>query len=233
MQKLKKIMFCYFITVLVFLGLVFTGDKAITVISEKSPVVREHCIVIDAGHGGVDGGAMSCSGQLESTYNLQIAHCLNDLLNLLGHDTLMIRSTDISVYKTGKTIAQKKVSDLKERVRIVNETPNSILLSIHQNYFSDSRYYGAQVFYADNEDSMHLADNFQRQLVTYLNPGSNRHIKKSSGIYLMEHIERPGVLIECGFLSNPEEEAKLRSNIYQKKICCVIAATLSQYLSNS
>lgn len=232
MLKWKNSVLCYIIFVFLFLCGILWGNRAVTVISEKTPIIRNHCVVIDAGHGGVDGGATSCTGQLESSYNLQIAQRLNDLLRLLGHDTVMVRKTDISVYTNGETIAQQKVSDLKERVRIVNETPDSILLSIHQNNFPDSRYKGAQVFYG-NSDSIQLAKNLQEQLVANLNPGSNRQIKKSTGIYLMDHIDRPGVLIECGFLSNPEEEAKLRSDYYQKNMCCVIAAALGQYLSNS
>ena len=230
-RKVSVIFYLFFIVL--FLVIIYWGDNAVTVISEKIPLERENCIIIDAGHGGVDGGATSCVGILESTYNLQIALRLNDLFHLLGYDTKMIRTTDVSVYTKGETIAQKKVSDLKERVRIVNETPNGLLVSIHQNNFSDSRYSGAQVFYSPGEESQALAKQMQADFVSYLNPGSNRQCKKSEGIYLMEHIERPGILIECGFLSNPEEESKLRSEIYQKKICCAIAASLSQYLSNT
>ena len=233
MQNRKVSVIFYLFFIVLFLVIIYWGDNAVTVISEKIPLERENCIIIDAGHGGVDGGATSCAGILESTYNLKIALRLNDLFHLLGYDTKMIRTTDVSVYTKGETITQKKVSDLKERVRIVNETPNGLLVSIHQNNFSDSRYSGAQVFYSPGEESQALAKQMQADFVSYLNPGSNRQCKKSEGIYLMEHIERPGILIECGFLSNPEEESKLRSEIYQKKICCVIAASLSQYLSNT
>ncbi len=209
------------------------GSRAVTVIAENTPMEREQCFIIDPGHGGEDGGATSCSGRLESTYNLEISQRLKDLLCFLGYDTRMIRTEDVSIYTKGETIAQKKVSDLKERVRIVNETENALLLSIHQNNFSDNRYSGAQVFYAGTEGSRELATKLQTAFVQALNPGSNRKSKKSDGIYLMEHIRCPGVLIECGFLSNLEEEAKLRSSSYQKKLCCVIAATVSQYVSNT
>lgn len=209
------------------------GSRAVTVISENLPIDRQHTIVIDAGHGGEDGGATSCTGVLESRFNLEIALRLNDLFHLLGYDTLMIRTSDTAIYTQGSTIAQKKVSDLKERVRIVNETENGLLLSIHQNFFADSRFSGAQVFYAATADSEALAKQLQSTFVATLNPGSNRRSKKASGIYLMEHISVTGVLIECGFLSNPEEEAKLRTPEYQKKLCCTVAATVSQYLSNT
>lgn len=209
------------------------GSRAVTTIAENMPVRRGSTIVIDAGHGGVDGGATSCTGALESAFNLQIALKLEDLLHLLGHDTLMIRREDVSIYTKGETIAQKKVSDLKERVRIANQTPNATLVSIHQNNFSDSRYSGAQVFYAGTEGSEALAKQLQTAFVTTLNPGSRRQAKKSEGVYLMERVSCPAVLIECGFLSNPEEEGRLRSEAYQKKICCVIASVLSQTQSNA
>ncbi len=209
------------------------GSQTVTAIAESTPIQREHCFIIDPGHGGVDGGATSCSGKLESAYNLEISKRLNDLLLLMGYDTKMLRKEDISIYTKGETIAQKKISDLKERVRIVNETENALLLSIHQNNFSDSRYSGAQVFYAETDGSRELARGLQTVLTSILNPGSKRKCKKSDGIYLMEHIQCPGVLIECGFLSNIEEEARLRSASYQKKLCCVIAATVSRYVSNT
>lgn len=195
--------------------------------------VREACIVIDPGHGGVDGGATSCTGKLESAYNLEIALRLNDLFQLLGYDTYMIRTQDVSVYTSGTSIAQKKISDLKERVRIANETENALLLSIHQNTFPDSRYSGAQVFFGNAEESRHLAEQLQKMFVQTLNPGSRRQAKKSSGIYLMEHIRCPGVLIECGFLSNPKEEANLNRKEYQQQLCCVIVSAVGSFLSNT
>lgn len=233
MKKGRMGVLTYAVIILMFLVAVHWGNRAVTVMAESQPIERETCIVIDAGHGGIDGGATSCTGRLESAYNLEISMRLNDLFHLLGYDTRMIRTTDTSVYTKGETIAQQKVSDLKERVRIVNETDNALLLSIHQNNFSDGRYSGAQVFYAQTEGSEELAKLLQTALVESLNPGSNRKSKKSDGVYLMEHIDRTGVLVECGFLSNPEEEARLLDPVYQQKLCCVIAATVSSFLSNT
>ena len=221
----------YLMVVLVCIMLAGGGSSAVDAVAKNMPVEREHRIVIDAGHGGVDGGATSCTGVLESQINLEIALRLDDLMHLLGYDTVMIRKTDTSVYTQGETIASQKVSDLKERVRIVNQTEDAILISIHQNTFSDSRYGGAQVFYAKDEDSRELANQIQNDLIRYLNPESHRKPKKASGIYLMDHIEHTGVLIECGFISNPEEEAKLRSESYQKKLCCVIVSSLCQVIN--
>lgn len=223
----------YLLVCIVFIAIATGVSQAVTTSVQRSAVKRENVIVIDAGHGGVDGGATSCTGVLESQINLEIALKLNDMMRLLGHKTVMIRTTDISVYTQGETIAAKKVSDLKERVRIVNETENAVLLSIHQNTFSDSRYGGAQVFYPQSDGSQKLAELLQTSLITTLNPGSNRKAKKASGVYLMEHIQRTGILVECGFLSNPEEEAKLRDPTYQKQLCGVVASVVSTFLSNT
>ena len=223
----------YLLTVIVFIGIAQIGSGAVTAVKQNTPVPRKYCFVIDAGHGGIDGGATSCTGVLESTINLEIAIKLNDLMQFLGFDTIMTRTTDTSIHTKGETIAAQKVSDLKERVRIVNETENAVLISIHQNTFSDSRYGGAQVFYSANTDSKQLAEKLQTAFSQTVNPTSNRKCKTSKGIYLMEHIEQMGLLIECGFLSNPQEEAKLRNPEYQKQLCAVIAATVGSYLSNT
>lgn len=220
----------YLLAVILCIGLAHGGSQAVTTLGESAPVAREHTIIIDAGHGGIDGGATSCTGILESTINLQIALRLDDLMHFLGYQTYMIRTTDTSIYTQGNTIAAQKVSDLKERVRIVNETEDAILISIHQNTFSDSRYGGAQVFYPKTDGSKELASAMQGALITIANPDSKRVCKKADGVYLMEHIEQTGILIECGFLSNPEEEALLRSADYQKKLCGIIAATVGSFL---
>lgn len=230
-KYLKKFWFVYFAAIILFLAAAMGTDKAVTTIAENTPVAREHTIVIDAGHGGIDGGATSCTGVLESNINLMIALKLEDLCHLLGMDTVMIRSSDISVYTEGETIAAKKASDLRNRVKIVNETENAVLISIHQNTYSDSRYSGAQVFYAPTKDSQALAKLLQQKLIETLNPGSSRQCKNAEKVYIMQHIQTMGVLIECGFLTNPEEEAKLLSEEYQKELCCVLASVLSCYLN--
>lgn len=207
------------------------GSRAITVMAEHASIPRARTILIDPGHGGVDGGATSCTGVPESQFNLEIGLRLNDLFRFLGYDTAMIRTEDVSIYTEGETIARKKMSDLKQRVKIVNETENAVLLSIHQNFFPDHQYAGAQVFYAGTEGSQELANAIQTAFVRHL--GSRRKEKKSTGVYLMEHIRQPGILIECGFLSNPREEEMLRSPGYQKQLCAVIACTTSEFFSNT
>ena len=186
-------------------------------------------LVIDPGHGGEDGGAVSCTGVPESRINLEISLRLRDLFRLLGYDPTLLRQENVSIYTTGKTLSEKKVSDLKERVRLVNATENGLLLSIHQNYFPQSQYSGAQVFC--NAAGKELAGALQASLIGTLDPNSHRSVKSGKGIYLLEKANCPAVLIECGFLSNEAEEAKLRSPDYQKKLCCCIAATVTEFLT--
>ena len=223
----------YLLVLAAFLFLGIGGSRVITVWSENASIQHNVTVVVDAGHGGVDGGATSCTGVLESQFNLEIAQRVNDLLNLLGINTVMIRQTDTSVYTEGETIGQKKVSDLKERVRIVNSIDNAILVSIHQNTFPQEKYSGAQVFYGKVQDSQLLAKSMQSALVQTLNPGSNRQTKRADSIYLMQHVNCPAVLIECGFLSNPQEEYLLRTDSYQQKLSCVIACTISMHLTDT
>ncbi len=231
MNKWLKAMIPVYISVfLLFLIISFGGNRAISVLSENMPVTERSCIIIDPGHGGEDGGAISCTGITESKINLEISLRLRDLFNLIGYKTKMIRETDVSIYTKGDTLSAKKVSDLKERVRIVSESDDSLLISIHQNTFPNDHYTGAQIFYNTNSESKLLAEKLQNAFINTLNPGSRRTAKKASGIYLLEHIKSPAVLVECGFLTNPQEEARLRSSSYQQNICCVIAATISCYL---
>ena len=221
----------YVLIISCFVAITYWASLATTTVANLIPLERESTIIIDAGHGGVDGGATSCTGVLESKFNLEISLRLNDLLHLLGLDTKMIRTTDISVYTSGDTIAAKKVSDLRHRAKLVNETENGLLVSIHQNTFSDSQYSGAQVFYSDGDHSRELAEILQQNFKSTVNRASKRFCKKADGVYLMQHIDCTGILVECGFLSNPEEEANLRSEEYQKKLSIVIGTTIAEFLT--
>ena len=220
----------YLLTAILFIIFALMASHTVTTIAQNAPISRDVTIIIDAGHGGVDGGATSCTGVLESQINLQIALRLEDLCHLLGYRTQMIRRNDISVYTEGKTIAAKKASDLRQRVKIVNETDGAILVSIHQNIFPDSRYAGAQIFYANTNGSKELARVMQQKFCIFSPTNNQRQEKEAKNVFLMEHIQKTGILVECGFLSNPEEEALLRTKAYQNQICCIIVSGLSQYL---
>ena len=218
--------------ILLVLVAAIVGSKTVTVFSENAKVDNRHCIVIDAGHGGEDGGATSCTGILESAFNLEFALRLEPIFRLLGYPTKMVRRADNAIHTQGETIAARKASDLKARVRLANETENAVLLSIHQNYFSESKYSGAQVFYSKIQGSEAIAKALQTAFRETINPGSQRREKKATGVYVMEHVTCPAVLIECGFLSNPDEEANLRTAQYQKKMCCVIAVTVANHFAS-
>ena len=233
MQFLKKYAGVYLLILLLTYVVSRIGSEAYTLASTllEPEAPKPVTVVIDPGHGGEDGGAVSCTGVCESQLNLAVGLRLNDLLNLLGIRTALTRSEDVSLHDAGAgTISQKKISDLHNRVRFVQRTPNAVLVSIHQNQYSEERYSGAQVFYAPYGDSMDLARIVQDALRTGLDPDNHRQIKESLTVYLMRKIECPGILVECGFLSNRAEEEKLRSEQYQKQLVCAIASGLTAYL---
>lgn len=192
-------------------------------------------IVIDPGHGGEDGGATGVAGTRESDLNLAVSLRLQALLRLFGHEPVMVRTTDTAVYSAGAgTISEKKVSDIHNRVRLVNDTPGALLVSIHQNFFTQGKYSGAQVFYADDAYSHALAQQLQAQLRASLDPGNRREAKGAAGtVYLMNHIQTPGILVECGFLSNAAEEARLNTPAYQTRLAMTMAAVLLQNLEDA
>ncbi len=210
----------------------FIGNSALSV-SNPQDFTIQSTLVIDAGHGGMDGGTTSCTGVLESKINLEISKRLERLLSLLGYKTVMVRTEDVSVATEGNTIREQKRSDLRNRVNLVNEMDNPIYISIHQNYYPESRYYGPQVFYASSPESKELATQMQTSLNHALTASNKRGCKKAEGVYIMQHIDCCGILVECGFLSNPEEESRLRTPEYQKQLCSVIAGTLANYLGKA
>lgn len=196
-------------------------------VSAAAPACQTPVYVVDPGHGGEDGGAVSVSGKTESGVNLEIARRLDALLVFWGQKTCMTRDGDYAIYDSAAgTILEKKVSDLKNRAAMVNRMENPILLSIHQNQFSQGKYHGAQVFYGRHPDSQALAQAVQEQLRSALDPGNHRKIKPAEKVYLMDAVECPAILIECGFLSNREEEQKLLSSGYQTKVSMAICGAV-------
>ena len=147
---------------------------------------------------------------------------------LCGCDTVMTRTTGESLATEGTTIRQQKQSDLRNRVALVNGLPSAILVSIHQNHFPDSRYFGPQVFWSEGGEE--LARSLQQVLNESL--GGKRSPKESAGVYLMEQITHPGILVECGFLSNPNEEQKLQSPEHQKRLSAAMTAAIVAYLAD-
>lgn len=183
-------------------------------------------ILIDPGHGGADGGATGITGVREEAVNLSIALKLRQLLTLMGWETAMTREDAQDLSDPGGTIRERKQEDLKTRAALANSFPAAVVVSIHQNHFPDSRYRGPQVFYGSRGEA--LARSLQENLNAALN--SRRQVKQGAGIYLLERIDHPAVLVECGFLSNPAEEGLLASEDHQKKLAAIVAASLAQYM---
>ncbi len=178
-------------------------------------------IIVDAGHGGMDGGAQGADGTLEKNINLSIALTLNDMLKCFGFETVMTRTEDISIHDENVVgVRQQKISDIHNRMDIINTTPNAIFVSIHQNHYTSTKYSGTQVFYSKNNPlSKELAGSIQENTVKLLQPDNTRTIKASgTEIYLLYHSDIPSVLVECGFLSNVAETEKLNDPEYQSKM---------------
>ncbi len=196
----------------------------------------DNVVVIDPGHGGMDGGATGVSGMLEKDCTLKISKKLDTLMAFLGIPTVMTRTEDLSLdYRDDATVRQNKVADLNARLKIVENTENPIFLSVHLNLFTQSQYRGAQVFYAPKSPmSETLAKVMQQSLLTALNDGNTRTYKKaSSDIFLMKNAPCPAITVECGFVSNPEEEALLKDDAYQKKLALAIAGGYIGYLNET
>lgn len=227
-QFLRRYAYIYLYAAAFFLACAAGLRHSVEVSGTLEPFGSHPVVVIDAGHGGLDGGTTGVAGTAEDEVNLAISRRLNALLALCGCDTVMTRTTSDSIATEGTTIRQQKQSDLRNRVALVNGLPSAILVSIHQNHFSDSRYTGPQVFWSSGGEA--LAKNVQSALNTALDPITRRSVKQASGVYLMEHIDHPGILVECGFLSNAGEEQKLVSAAYQKQLAAILAAAIVSYL---
>ena len=200
-----------------------------------SPVRHsDEVLIIDAGHGGEDGGAVSLTGASESNINLEIALKLDQIMGLYGVEVVLLREDDSSLHDdTAQTIREKKVSDLHNRVEMVESVEGATLLSIHQNSFPLEKYHGAQVFYANGEESLPLAQLTQETLAEVLDPENSRvPTEISDSVYLMNNITGPAILVECGFLSNVAEEQLLLTTEYQTKIATALGASWLSYQSS-
>ncbi len=201
------------------------GLRAQAAVAGEAAIPR--VIVLDAGHGGADGGASGPDGTRECDLNLAIAQRTDAVLGLLGEETRMLRSSDTDLSSSdAKSISQKKVSDIRRRVELVNSQPGALLISIHCNTYSQTQYHGAQVFYTPTGETKEFAETMQLALKNAVDPGNARMAKTiSPDVYLMNHINSPGLLIECGFLTNPQELQSLKDPGYQTRLAVTIAVT--------
>jgi N-acetylmuramoyl-L-alanine amidase len=219
-----SLLFCCFA---VGLGTVLWKGNAVPAFAAGEEDGPPLTVVIDPGHGGEDGGAVSPGGVSESAINLAVSLRVSDLLRFAGQRTALIREEDVSVGDGNlDTMRQRKTSDLKNRVAMVNAVENSLLLSIHQNSLPSSPVtHGAQVFWNQGEGAQALAAVMQDALNMGINAGNKKNPRQiPDSIYLMKHVTGPGILVECGFLSNAAETEWLQSPVYQTRLAAAIAA---------
>ncbi len=202
--------------------------KAMEVISGFE---EERVLIIDAGHGGLDGGASSSDGLIESTVNLAVAKKLDFLARFFGIETVMTRNTeDLDYPDSAETVREKKNWDQKTRAQLIASVPNAVLISIHQNTYPDPRPHGSQVLYGTAQGSRELGEIAHSMLIETLNP-ENRRVAEpiSEKIYLMRKAQCPAILVECGFMSNPEESVLLADGGYRTKLALVLFASYMRY----
>lgn len=218
-----------------FLAAYLSGTRAGTA-SVSPAAVGYPTVIIDAGHGGEDGGAVGVNRVLEKDLNLTVALQLSDLLRVAGVPVILTRTEDRMLYgEEGNRKGRKKEFDLKNRLRVAKEHPDAIFVSIHMNNFPEAKYHGLQVYYAGRtEGSRALAEAIQRAVVSSLQPENKREVQEAtSAIYLLDGAVGRAVLVECGFLSNPEECARLCEKDYQKRLCFSLFCGIMEYINQT
>lgn len=201
----------------------------------SSMPITQKTVIVDAGHGGDDGGAIGIDGTVEKDINLDIALKLEKILKFYGFNVIMTRTQDVMTCDDGlDSLRKRKISDIHNRFELMRKNPDAIFISVHQNKFEDSSQHGTQVFYSGNDErSKELAEAIQTSITLTLQRENDRVVKKSgSGIYLLYHAKIPTVLVECGFISNSDEVKKLKDESYRMKLAILIADGLLKYLSN-
>ncbi len=214
-------------------SIVYKKQKTVRV--DNINTAKPPIIIVDAGHGGFDGGATAKDGTIEKDINLKIARYVSEYLNLLGFDTILTRDKDISLEDESElSIKSRKTSDIHNRMKIMEQTENALFVSIHQNHYSVEKYSGLQVFYSPNfsEESSALAQSIQETIIKTLQPDNKRQNKKcGNSVYLIFNAVKPAVLVECGFLSNVEETNLLKTDDYQRKIAYCISLGIYNYVN--
>ena len=189
------------------------------------------CVVIDAGHGGADPGKVGVNGSLEKDINLKIAGMVKEFLEAEDVEVVMTRTDDGGLYDEGAS--NKKVQDMKRRIAIIEEAEPEIVVSIHQNSYHEEYVHGAQVFYyTGSSTGKKLAELIQKRFVINVDAENKREAKANDSYYLLKKTSCPIVIVECGFLSNREEEEKLNSEIYQEKAAWAVHMGIMQYLND-
>lgn len=221
---MRRMTWCRWTAVCMVLALLLSGCRSVPAAGASA---KDEHILIDPGHGGLDGGTVAEDGTLEKNINLAVSLYLHDLLVVCGFPVRMTRNTDISIHSAGAT--NKKVSDMHNRLAMYESA--SMIISIHQNHFSVEKYSGAQVFYSGNApESQRLATCMRQEIILLLQPDNGRELKKASdGIFLLHHTTKPAVLVECGFLSNTAERELLKSAAYQQRLAFAVTGGCFTY----
>ena len=231
---MKESIISILLTIVLFFT-ILTVDKTRNVSSNEFITTDATVIIIDAGHGGEDGGAVVQDNIVEKDINLAIAQKTNDILSLFGFKTYMVRETDKLIYDSdSKTQRQKKNSDLRNRLSLMNNYENCLYISIHQNKYEDSRIWGAQTFYSPNdEQSPILAEFIQGSIISLTQPNNKRVIKKTgTNVFVIYNATKPAIMVECGFMSNNDELSKLKDDKYQSQMSFSISnGILNYYIS--
>ena len=228
----KRIIFISLLIVLSITCFTMKNNNYLSVPVSSTPV-SNHTIVLDAGHGLPDGGAVGIDGVYESKINLEIVLKLQKLLEASNCTVILTRSDENGIYEeSADTIREQKVSDMKNRVDIGNNSNAEIFVSIHMNKIDQNKYSGWQTFYKNtDEESKTLASKIQQNLNYFISKENNREIKSITGIYLTKNVEIPLALVECGFLSNPEENSLLQTDKYQEELAWSIYIGIMDYFN--
>lgn len=192
-------------------------------------------VVIDAGHGGMDGGAVGTTGVLEKNLNLEVAKKLEKLVTDGGGKALMTRGEDVSLHtESDTTVREQKRSDLNFRRSFASDSGADAFISIHMNKFEQSQYRGAQIFYSKDDNSKRLAELIRKQVVPISEKSEGRECKAAyDTMFILQENKIPSVIVECGFLSNPEEEALLMSEDYQQQMAEAVYRGLCEFLQEN
>ncbi len=213
-----------------------TGSVEVYVPVSQSEAKSDVIIILDPGHGGLDSGCLSETGFEEKHANLSIALSVRDMLTALGYQVEMTRDTDISIHDKDITgTRNQKNSDMDNRLALFNKYDNAVCVCIHQNKFTEPKYWGAQMFYSgSNPMNESFAGIMMNEFVTKLQPDNKRELKPTTtNIYLTHNTKNPSLMVECGFLSNPEEAALLETKEYQSKVAFTIFSGIDKFVSEN
>lgn len=234
MKRYLFVGFTLLIMLLIVLGALLHALRASSV-SVLPDGEEKRTVIIDAGHGGEDCGAVGVNGSFEKDINFAVSNMLSDMLKMAGFDVILTRTEDKLLYTEEQNIkGKRKIYDLKNRLAIAEANPDAIFISIHMNKFPIEKYSGLQVYYSENtDDGKALADAVQRSVSKRLQPDNNRKIKKAgSGIYLLDKAVNTAILIECGFMSNGAECERLSDKDYQRTLSFCIFCGIIEFIEN-